>query len=71
MPRKITVRLVEQFEHKGEVYARYRRQDNGACTDVKIANRAGVIVYSALAAKAEAERRLRCGHRWQHPHLVR
>jgi hypothetical protein len=72
MPRKITVRLVEQFDHKGETYARYQRQDNGACTDIKIMNRAaGVVFYSALAAKAEAERRLRSGRLWRHPHLVR
>jgi hypothetical protein len=70
MPRKITVRLIAQFGHKGEMYARCQRQDNGACTDIKIMNRAGVGVYSALAAKAEAERRLRSG-RWAHPHLVR
>ena len=70
MARKITVRLAEQFEHKGEMYARYQRQDNGACTDIKIINRAGVVIYSALAAKAEAERRLRSGRCWHHPHLV-
>jgi hypothetical protein len=70
MPRKITVRLITQFDHKGEMYARYERRDNGACTDIKIVNRAGVVVYSALAARAEAERRLRSG-RWRHPHLVR
>jgi hypothetical protein len=71
MSRKITVTLVGQFDHKGEMYARYRRQDNGACTDIKIANRAGVVVYSGLAAKAEAGRRLRAGRLWRHPHLVR
>lgn len=71
MARKITVTLVEQFDHKGEVFARYRRQDNGACTDVKLAARGGAVINSALAAKAEAERRLRSGRRWRHPHLVR
>lgn len=71
MARKITVRLITQFEHKGEMYARYQRQDNGACTDVKIMARSGVVLYSAIAARAEAERRLRSGRRWAHPHLVR
>jgi hypothetical protein len=71
MPRKITIRLVEQFEHKGDIYARYQRQDNGACTDVKIAYRSGDVIYSALGARAEAERRLRSGRRWAHPHTVR
>ncbi len=67
MPRKITARLLEQFDHKGELYARYQRQDNGACTDVKVAARDGRVIYSAL----EAERRLRSGRLWRHPHLVR
>jgi hypothetical protein len=71
MPRKTTVRLIGQFEHRGETYARYQRQDNGACTDIKIMARNGVVIYSALAAKAEAGRRLRSGIRWHHPHLVR
>ena len=71
MPRKITVALVETFGHQGEMYSRYRRQGNGSCTDIKIMNRAGVIIYSELAAKAEAERRLRSGRLWRHPHLVR
>jgi hypothetical protein len=71
MPRKITIRLVEQFDHEGKSYARYQRQDTGACTDIKIMHRGGVVIYSAIAAKAEAERRLRSGRRWAHPHLVR
>jgi hypothetical protein len=53
------------------MYSRYRRQDNGQQTDVKIMNRVGVIIHPELAAKAEAERRLRSGRLWRHPHLVR
>lgn len=71
MPRKVTVTLVETFGHQGEMYSRYRRQDNGQATDIKIMNRASVILYSELAAQAEAERRLRAGRLWRHPHLVR
>jgi hypothetical protein len=71
MARKVTVRLVGQFDHQGEMYARYQRQDNGACTDIKVINRSGAVLYSAVAAKAEAARRLRSGRLWRHPHLVR
>jgi hypothetical protein len=71
MPRKITVTLVEQFTHGGETYARYRRQDNGCCTDIKVQHRDGAVIYGPAQAKAEAARRLRSGRRWAHPHLVR
>jgi purine nucleoside permease len=71
MPRKITVAFVETFTHNGETYSRFRREDNGTLTDVKIAARNGVVIHSAIAAKAEAVRRLRSGNRWVHPHLVR
>lgn len=71
MPRKITVTLVGEFNHEGDIYARYRREDNGCCTDIKVELRDGDVLYSRSQAEAEAARRLRSGRRWAHPHLVR
>lgn len=71
MPRKITVTLTETFDWNGETYSRYRREDNGALTDVKIMARGRVPVRFAGGPNAEAARRLRAGRLWRHPHLVR
>ncbi len=71
MPRKITVTFVEQFTHRGDAYSRYRREDNGYCTDIKVRHRGGAVIYGPAQAAAEAARRLRSGRRWAHPHLVR
>jgi hypothetical protein len=71
MPRKITVTFAGQFTHGGDTYARYRREDNGCCTDIKVRHRDGAVIYGPAQAQAEAARRLRSGRRWAHPHLVR
>ena len=71
MRRKIAVTLVEEFTHGGDTYGRYRRQDNGCCTDIKIKHRGGAVIYGPAQAEAEAVRRLASGRRWAHPHLVR
>lgn len=71
MPRKITVTFAGQFTHDGDTYARYMREDNGCCTDIKIRHRSGAVIWSPSQAQAEAARRLRSGRRWAHPHLVR
>lgn len=71
MPRKITVTLVETFVHNGETYSRYRREDTGSVTDLKIFARGGVPVRFERGPNAEAERRLRAGKLWRHRHLVR
>ena len=44
MPRKITVTFVEQFTHGGDTYSRYRREDNGCCTDIKVRHRDGAVI---------------------------
>lgn len=71
MTRKITVTLVETFTHNGETYSRYRREDTGAVTDLKITV-CGRPVRFARGPNAAAERQLQASRPWRrNPYLVR